>query len=265
MKEIGATLNLSESRVSQMHSSIVQRLQADRRVGLPRRRREQPPDAVAADIREPQAGVQPARHRVVGPHLQQRPVAPALGNVAQAGLHERAGDALAAVFGRDGDVADAPARARRVQALQRDVAHDPALLDPHIAGQRLVEERQAEHAAQERSEDAGEVHVAQRAAPTRIELVGEYLRHQVRHLAHMPARVERGQSVARLGPQHHQRCHLSRPATIRSVSGDPLLVARVASAGHSVVPGCGQVKHMQGVRMQRVGASFDWLCAHICL
>ena len=28
MKEIGATLNLSESRVSQMHSSIVQRLQA---------------------------------------------------------------------------------------------------------------------------------------------------------------------------------------------------------------------------------------------
>jgi RNA polymerase sigma factor for flagellar operon FliA len=28
MKEIGATLNLSESRVSQMHSSIVARLQA---------------------------------------------------------------------------------------------------------------------------------------------------------------------------------------------------------------------------------------------
>jgi RNA polymerase sigma factor for flagellar operon FliA len=28
MKEIGATLDLSESRVSQMHSSIVQRLQA---------------------------------------------------------------------------------------------------------------------------------------------------------------------------------------------------------------------------------------------
>jgi len=27
MKEIGATLDLSESRVSQMHSSIVQRLQ----------------------------------------------------------------------------------------------------------------------------------------------------------------------------------------------------------------------------------------------
>ena len=28
MKEIGATLDLSESRVSQMHSSIVQRLQS---------------------------------------------------------------------------------------------------------------------------------------------------------------------------------------------------------------------------------------------
>jgi len=28
MKEIGATLDLSESRVSQMHSSIVQRLKA---------------------------------------------------------------------------------------------------------------------------------------------------------------------------------------------------------------------------------------------
>jgi RNA polymerase sigma factor for flagellar operon FliA len=28
MKEIGATLDLSESRVSQMHSSIVNRLQA---------------------------------------------------------------------------------------------------------------------------------------------------------------------------------------------------------------------------------------------
>ena len=28
MKEIGATLDLSESRVSQMHSSIIQRLQA---------------------------------------------------------------------------------------------------------------------------------------------------------------------------------------------------------------------------------------------
>jgi RNA polymerase sigma factor for flagellar operon FliA len=28
MKEIGATLDLSESRVSQMHSSIIQRLQS---------------------------------------------------------------------------------------------------------------------------------------------------------------------------------------------------------------------------------------------
>ena len=36
MKEIGATLDLSESRVSQMHSSIVQRLQSQ----IPRRRRE---------------------------------------------------------------------------------------------------------------------------------------------------------------------------------------------------------------------------------
>ena len=31
MKEIGATLDLSESRVSQMHSSIVQRLQSSAR------------------------------------------------------------------------------------------------------------------------------------------------------------------------------------------------------------------------------------------
>ena len=36
MKEIGATLDLSESRVSQMHSSIVQRLQCQ----LGRRRPE---------------------------------------------------------------------------------------------------------------------------------------------------------------------------------------------------------------------------------
>jgi RNA polymerase sigma factor FliA len=38
MKEIGATLDLSESRVSQMHSSILARLKAqmaDRKQGIP--------------------------------------------------------------------------------------------------------------------------------------------------------------------------------------------------------------------------------------
>ena len=66
MKEIGATLDLSESRVSQMHSSIVSRLQAQlARRRHPARREARVPDAAlrhraghgAADCRRAHPGV----------------------------------------------------------------------------------------------------------------------------------------------------------------------------------------------------------------
>ncbi len=174
-----------------------QRLESHGRCGRIRLRgrRRQATDRLTRDIVEVEIQVKIVCGQVVGPNLQHRPSALALGDLAQGGHHERARDAAPPVGGQHRHIADPPPGAGLVHALQRHVADDPAALEPHLSREVLVEKGHAERVAQHRAEPADDLHLAQRTPAARVQLIRKDRRDQVGHLAHVPAWIERLRTI----------------------------------------------------------------------